>query len=369
VPETEIAVIGGGLVGLAIAYGLQRRGRQVTVFDEGDVAFRASRGNFGLVWVQGKGAELPDYARWTRRAAALWPDFAAALREETGIDIALTQPGGLDICLDERELETNLGRLAGLRQALGGDYPFEALDHNALKELEPEIGPKVAGATYFPEDGHLNPLLLLRALHAAFTRTGGQLENDAPLCAIHPEGGAFRLDGAAGWRAGKVVLSAGLGNAKLAPMVGLEAPVVPNRGQVLICERMRPFLRHPSVRVRQVGEGTVQIGDSKEDVGFDDRTTPQVIAEIARRAVATYPCLASARVVRSWAALRVMTPDGFPLYAKSRSHTGAFLVNCHSGVTLAAIHAEVLAGWIAGGAEPDLVEAFSGKRFALHSAA
>ncbi len=62
--ETKIAVIGGGLVGMAVAFGLRRRGRDFTLFDEGDHAFRAARGNFGLIWVQGKGATLPDYARY-----------------------------------------------------------------------------------------------------------------------------------------------------------------------------------------------------------------------------------------------------------------------------------------------------------------
>ena len=373
VPDTEIAVVGGGLVGLAVAYGLQRRGRQVTVFDEGDTAFRASRGNFGLVWVQGKGAELPDYARWTRRSAALWPDFAETLGDQTGIDLELSQPGGIDICLDEEELEANMRRLEGLRAALGGDYPFERLGHNALKEMVPEIGAKVAGATYCPEDGHVNPLYLLRALYQGFARAGGRVENGGRVRAIRAEGTGFRLEtaaeGRAGARAEKLVLCAGLGNAALGPMLGLEVPLEPVRGQVLICERLEPFLRYPSVQIRQVGEGAVQIGDSKENVGFNDATTPQVVSRIARRAVAIFPRLASVQLVRSWASLRVMTPDGFPVYARSAAHPGAYLVNCHSGVTLAALHAGELAAWIAGGPAPDLLESFSAKRFALHPAA
>ena len=369
VPDTEFAVIGGGLVGLAIAYGLRRQGKEVTVFDEGDVAFRASRGNFGLVWVQGKGADFPDYARWTRRSAALWPAFAEALGEETGIGVELSQPGGLDICLDDDELEANVGRLEHLRGALDGDYPFERLGHNALKEIMPEIGPKVAGATYCPEDGHVNPLYLLRALYDGFTRAGGRVENGGRVRAIRPEGNGFRLEVAAGHRADKVVLCAGLGNATLGPEVGLEVPVKPLRGQVLVCERIKPFLKYPSVQIRQVGEGAIQIGDSKENVGFNDRTTPQVVSRIARRAVQIYPRLESVRVVRSWAALRVMTPDGLPVYARSAAHPGAYLVTCHSGVTLAALHAAGVAAWIAGGPQPELLESFSAKRFALHPAA
>ncbi len=368
-PETEIAVIGGGLVGMAVGYGLQRQGRRVTVFDEGDVAFRASRGNFGLVWVQGKGATLPDYARWTRLSAKLWPELERELRDETGIAVELSQPGGLDFCLSETEAEENVARLNGLKAALGGDYPFEYLGHNTLKAMVPEIGPSVVGATYCPEDGHLNPLYLLRALHQGFQRAGGTLENGGPVCAIDHLSPGFRISNGSDWRAEKVVLCAGLGNARLAPMVGLDAPVEPNRGQVIVCERVKPFLKYPSVQIRQVGEGAVQIGDSKEDVGFDDGTKPQVTAAIARRAVKIYPLLEHVRMVRTWGALRVMSPDGYPIYDRSRSCPGASLVTCHSGVTLAAAHVFELARWIADGEQPPHVETFSAGRFQVQPAA
>lgn len=366
--QTEFAVLGGGLVGMAIAHGLLRLGRQVTVFDEGDVAFRASRGNFGLIWVQGKGAEMPDYARWTRRSAALWPQFAEALREQTGVEIELSQPGGINVFLSDDEAEQGVARLSRMREALDGDYPFEYLGHDALEALVPEIGPEVSGATFFPEDGHVNPLYLLRALYTAVLQDGGQVVNGDPVRSIESSGAGFRITCGEEWQAENVVLCAGLGNIKLAPMVGLSVPVKPVRGQVLICERIAPFLKYPSVQIRQVGEGTVQIGDSKENVGFDDGTTPRVLARIARRAVRVYPLLRDVRMVRSWGSLRIMTSDGHPVYDRSHSCPGASLVTCHSGVTLAAVHSLVLAGWIAGEAQPDFVESFSAKRFEIQAA-
>lgn len=371
--KTEFAVIGGGLVGMAIAYGLQSLGRQVTVFDEGDRAYRASRGNFGLVWVQGKGVNMPVYARWTRLSASLWPQLAEELTQTTGIKLELKQPGGFDICLTEQEAEETTARLDSLRTALGGDYPFEFLGHNALREYIPEIGPEVVGATYFPEDGHVNPLYLLRALTVAFQHHGGQSVNGHSIKKIVPLNPGFQIESTAAQQlqSEKVVLCAGLGNADLAPMVGLHAPVEPVRGQVLICERVKPFLKYPSVLIRQVGEGAIQIGDSKENVGFNDATTPQVVSKIARRAVRIYPLLKHVRMVRSWAALRVMSPDGHPIYEQSLACPGASLVTCHSGVTLAAAHAKVLAAWIAddsttahlGHHIPDYLESFSARRF------
>ena len=105
----DAIVIGGGLVGTAIAYGLGRDGLKVALIDEGDVAYRASRGNFGLVWVQSKGLGAPHYQRWTRASAAEWPSLAAALQERTGIAIGLEQNGGLQLCLGEAEVAKRRG--------------------------------------------------------------------------------------------------------------------------------------------------------------------------------------------------------------------------------------------------------------------
>ncbi len=361
--ESEIAVIGGGMVGMAVAYGLVRSGHQVTVFDEGDRALRASRGNFGLVWVQSKGGGLLDYARWTRLSAQLWKSFADDLGELSDTDLELQQPGGLIIALSEEELDREAEGLESLKQALDGDYPYERLGHNALRELLPEIGPDVAGATYFPEDGHANPLHLLKALHTGFIRCGGRIVNGSSVTSITHGNDGFAIESDGHHKAQKVVLCAGLGNAKLAPMVGLDAPISPQRGQVLITERVKPFLNYPTIHVRQVGNGAIQIGDSHENVDLDDGTTPNVIAAIAKRAVRTFPVLETVRLVRSWGALRVLSADGFPIYDMSTTCPGASVVNCHSGITLAAVHARILAPWLGGGETPEFVESMSARRF------
>jgi len=111
----DFVVVGGGLVGAAIAYGLAERSRRVAMLDEGDRALRAARGNFGLIWVQGKGIDFPAYAAWTRTSAQRWSELATRLREETGIDVALEQRGGVHLCLSERELVKRTALAAGVR--------------------------------------------------------------------------------------------------------------------------------------------------------------------------------------------------------------------------------------------------------------
>ena len=109
-------------------------------------------------------------------------------------------------------------------------------------------------------------------------------------------------------------------------------------------------------------DGTATV-DSMEEVGLNDFTTTRVLGDIARRGVRTFPMLRDVRLVRTWAALRVYSPDGFPIYEQSAAHPGAFVVTCHSGVTLAAAHALRVAPWIAGGPMPDELPAFSARPF------
>jgi glycine/D-amino acid oxidase-like deaminating enzyme len=362
--SSDVIVIGGGLVGTAVTYGLALVGRNVTVLDEGDDVFRASRGNFGLIWVHGKGRGVPSYARWTRESARQWPALAARLRDETGIDVQVKQPGGLYLCFSNADLEARSERLAAIRDEVGGDYPFEILDRAALLQRLPQVGPKVVGASYSPMDGHVNPLKLLRALHTACTGRGMVLKTGHGVQRITHAGGLFTAhSGDQEFRAPKLVLAAGLGNARLAGQVGLHAPVRPNRGQLIVTERTEQILRYPTGYIRQTDEGSIQLGDSMEDVGYDDSTTTDALANIARRGVASFPMLGQLNVVRVWGALRVMTPDGFPIYQESNACPGAYVATCHSGVTLAAAHAFRIAPWIAGAAAAEELDAFRGDRF------
>jgi hydrogen cyanide synthase HcnC len=361
----DVAVVGGGLVGAAIAFGLRSLGPKLAVLDEGDVALRAARGNFGLIWVQGKGMGLPAYSAWTQRSARKWPRLAAELLREAAIDVALAQPGGIHVCVTREELAHRAAALAAMQAQPGfRRYDVEVLERPALARRLRGVGPDVAGGTYCALDGHCNPLKLLRALHAAIVRAGGSYCAGHDVARITPHRNGFTLDTARGTvEAERVVLAAGLGNAKLAPMVGLEAPVRPNKGQIIVLERLPRFLALPVATIRQTDEGTVLIGDSQQDRGVDDSLGLDVIAAMAARAVRVFPLLESARIVRAWAALRVMSADGFPVYEQSAAHPGAFVATCHSGVTLAAVHAYAFAPAVAAGVLPESFKPYVARRF------
>ncbi|PZW37682.1 glycine/D-amino acid oxidase-like deaminating enzyme [Humitalea rosea] len=352
-----IAVIGGGVVGAAIAYGLTRQGEDVCMLDEADIAHRASRANFALVWVQGKGwlpaqdrAE-PDYAILTRSSAAAWQDFAAELEAQSHVAVHFAGPGGFNLALSDDALEQRRIMLQRLDATPGvGSSGFEVLGRNALMKILPDIGPDVVGGIFCPLDGHVNSPKLLHALHVASQRLGLRFLAGAAVREIVPVTRGFRLATAAGTlTARRIVISAGLGSERLAAMVGLHAPVRPIKGTIMVTEKLAPFLHHPITNLRQTNEGGVMLGGSTEDVGYDDSVGIGISGALAARAVQMFPRLASASIVRVWSGLRVMSPDGLPVYEESARHPGAFVCLCHSGVTLAAAHALMLAPMLSAG--------------------
>lgn len=362
----DTLIIGGGLVGAALAWGLAREGEKVTVIDEGDVALRASRGNFGLVWVQSKGANMPEYARWTRRSADLWTDFAGELAQETGINPDYEKPGGLYFSLSEDDLEAKRAqaqRMHNYNGALG--YGAEILDRKQMDAIFPGLGPDVVGGSYSPHDGHASPLKLLRGLHAGFEKKGCRYVADGRVSKVERDGSGYLVRTARGtFRGAKVILAAGHGNKWLGPSVGLDIPLIPEKGEILVTERAKPLMPMPTHLLRQTTEGTVMIGDSHEDAGYSTDSVTSVMTDIARHALRCFPALGKLRIVRSWGAVRVLSPDGCPIYQESETHPGAFSINCHSGVTLAGAHALALAPMLARGKlDPDF-EVFHARRFA-----
>jgi len=366
-----VTVIGGGLVGAALAYGLARKHLRVAVLDEGDVALRASRGNFGLVWVQGKGHGCPEYARWSLTSATLWKDLAAELREVTDLDVAHENRGGVLLNLSAGEDAANRATLADIAAQAGNlRYEYEFLDRPELEKLLPGLGEGVFSGSYSPHDGHANPLLLLRALHGAFVGTGGTYRPNSAVSGIEGTDGRYRLTTASGpVESEKIVIAAGLATGRLAGLVGLKAPVAPIRGQLMVTERMAPRLELPTNLVRQTREGGFLLGYTTEDVGYDTGTRTDMLRDVAWRCRAAFPFLDDLRVVRMWAALRIMTPDGFPIYDQSRSHPGVHVVACHSGVTLAAVHVLRLPDWIAGEPLSPELRSFATERFDVQEAA
>jgi len=366
--QPEITIVGGGVVGLSIAVGLLQSGHKVIVLDGKDNDARASFGNFGLVWGQGKGWDFAPYAKLTADAIDAWQNFSDNLNELSGLDVSLDQKGGFEFFTDPEEFKSFIGMLEIQKGHSGNRFSYETISGDELRKQIPGIGSKVVGATFSQLDGHVNPLRFLRALQRSVQALGGKIRSNTIVKKTESnKNGGFSLTLANGTLISteKVILCAGLGSMKLANQLAFKTNIRPEKGELLITEKLGSELPFLSSTIRQVDEGGVQIGGTNADVGMNDSETLSDMVDLARHAVDVYPALSNVRVLRAWGALRVMTPDGYPVYAQSEECPGAYLITCHSGVTLASLHASILSDWIDDNIKTPNLEAFDEARFKI----
>ena len=252
------------------------------------------------------------------------------------------------------------------RQTGGRSARYEVLTAQETRNRFPDLGPTVLGSVYCPADGHVNALRLFHALHAAMAARGCRTRAGHLVRTLEPVPEGFRIAGDWGEvHTERVVLAAGLGNERLAPMVGLASPLKQSKGQILVTEKCAPFFPYASTLILQSDDGGVLIGASQEARTDNLLTSQSINAVLARRAILAFPHLGNLNVVRTWAGFRVKTLDGFPIYDQSATAPGAFIATCHSGVTLAANHGLALAPRIlAGNLGPEL-DPYSARRFCV----
>lgn len=363
----DVCVIGGGYMGAAVALGLVRSGARVVMLDRASRRQRASKANFGLVWSQSKGKGNRAYSRLSEQAVRAFPEFAARIEQATGADTELRLGKGLVLCLGDEEKAARQAFVRTLHAdaaEYGETHPSQMLDRKEVLALMPgvRLGDTVSGGSFSDIDGDVNPLSLLKAMRALFLRKGGRFIHDCTVNQVARINGDWTADTTRGlFQARKMVMAAGLGNLKLAGFVGQKLPLVPQKGQLLVTQRTRPFLPFPCSGLRQTGCGTVMIGYTNENTGLDVTTSLPETAALARRAVAAFPGLAAVKVVRSWAGLRVLTRDGAPVY--DEIDTNLFALATHSCVTLASVHEALLPEWILDRKTPAELQPFSLERF------
>lgn len=161
----------------------------------------------------------------------------------------------------------------------------------------------------------------------------------------------------------RLVLAGGLANRQLASFAGAKIPVTPDRGQVLLTERIPDILPIPILGITRTPGGTVMVGFKHESVGTDTGIVPEGVIQEGKWAMEVWPSIGSLRVIRCWSCLRVMPKDGVPVYGSLPDHPNAFVLNAHSAVTLAAVHVERLPDFILGGSLPEDAAGFGLSRF------
>ena len=356
--DYDVLIVGGGVTGAAVGYGLAKAGVRVGILDATPDVDRASRSNMGLVWVQSKGAGFPEFGRWGIRSSREFDTLAPELKDLTGIDIEWDKSGGVVPFTDEKSFNTRAELLKRLEGELGMEYKGRMIDRKELEEKLPKIrfGEKVVGAAWHEEDGYLEPLQMMFAFRKGTTALGGDFISDCRVRSIGKDGEGYRLETTRGpLTASKLVLTAGLGNRMLGRQLGFQVPIRPDRAHDILTERVvDKVMPIPVLGICQTPGGTIMVGYKHEFMGSDLGFKPESAASEGRWAMDIWPDIGKLRVIRCWSCLRVMPNDSFPIYDRVPGHENAFFFNCHSAVTLAAIHAKTLPGFVIDGTvDPD----------------
>ncbi|AOS63763.1 NAD(P)/FAD-dependent oxidoreductase [Actinoalloteichus hymeniacidonis] len=370
---TEIVVIGAGIVGAACARTLSRLGHRVRILDRGPAMTGTSascEGNL-LVSDKGPGAEL-DLAL---AANAGWPAIVAELADELGPAfpaVEFEKKGGLVVATTEAGAQPLID-FAAEQRAAGVDA--QVVSDRQARELEPDLTPDFTAAVYYPQDCQVQPVAVGEALLASARRHGAEIRTGVEVL-----GGIRRRDRLVGLRtsqgdipADAVVLAAGPWSGEVSDRIGAPVAVRPRRGMVLVTTRMPHRIFHKvydgdyvgatqsadaalqtSSVVESTAAGTVLIGSSREQVGFDPSIRVDVLREIARKAVTLFPFLSSVPVMRAYGGFRPYLDDHLPLIGADPRLPGLWHASGHegAGIGLSVITAQLLAADLFGGPAP-----------------
>jgi glycine oxidase len=364
----DVVIIGGGIMGSAIALRLAQRGVGVTVIERGIPGAEASSAAAGILGPQMEAEGPGPLLDLGLRSRALYPALAVELREATGIDVGYDRSGVLAVALDEAEE----GELTARRAwQLARGLPVLALSGAEARAREPALGPDVRAALAFPDDGQVNARELARAFSQAAAGAGARFLAGRYVRRVRLAGGAatgVELDGET-LAAGTVVVAAGSWSG-LVEGAGVPATVVrPARGQLVSIETRPPLFRHV-VSVHGRGylvprrDGSVLAGSTVEMAGFKKQVTVGGLAAILTLARTLVPALAEAPVTGSWSNFRPYTEDHLPVLGATGVR-GLVLATGHfrNGILLAPVTAEAIAELVATGRSAVDLAPFSISRF------
>jgi sarcosine oxidase subunit beta len=357
VAETQVVVVGAGAIGCSIAYHLSRRGAAVTVVDAHGIATGTSSATLGLVWVQRK--EPAGYMELNYLSSRLHQELAQTFDE----DVELNQPGGLATYFDEETFEKQLLVMERLNTA-SSVHQARMLTGAEVRQMEPELSPHVLGAIYCPHDGEINPIKLVFNLARNARKCGAQfITRVGPATIRKGESGAVGVETPAGLiKASAVVVAAGLGTAALVRPLGLDLPLVFEKGQLLVTEAMRRVMTYPTGNTRQTAHGNVLLGTTYEADQSERITTLPGAHKIAGDVIRRYPALKDAHIIRHFAGVRPLPQDGKPYLGAVKRVPGLYVATSHSGITLSPVHGKVISELILDGRTDVPISAYSPER-------
>ncbi|MFZ5633221.1 MAG: NAD(P)/FAD-dependent oxidoreductase [Bacillota bacterium] len=367
----DVVIVGGGIVGACTAYFLAKKGVRVTVVEAGDIAAGASGSCDRAIMIQSKNPGL------MMQMALAGAEIYRGLESELGAELEYNNAGGMILIENEEEMGV-MEQIVKRQRAAGIDVRI--IGRREAQERQPAVSPHILGSTYWDGDADVNPMRVClamagaaRTLGARFllhTRVSGFLTDKGRVAGVRTSGGDISSD--------TVLIAAGAWSPELGQMAGVNIPIVPRKGQILVTEPLPPLIRgnvlsgsyiaskhNPELAGKdnvikkklgiglslgQTRSGNLLVGGSRQFAEYDRSTNVDAVRAIAENAARLFPVLKNVRIIRTFAGLRPYTPDGLPILGPAPERPGLFIAAGHEGDGIALgpftgrLMAEVLTG-------------------------
>jgi glycine oxidase len=368
----DVAVVGAGVIGLAVGWRAAQRGLKVMVLERGtEPARQTSAVAAGMLAPisEAVATEVP-LMRLGLASVQMYPEFVAELNDLTGMDTGYLRCGTLLAARDSDEAEA-LGRELAVRTRLG--LSVQRLRASQARALEPALAPALRLALRIPDDHAVDPRRLVAALAIALARAGGQVRNRAGVAGLRVAGDRVTgvdLLGGEHIAAGQVLVAAGAWGVPGLPEPA-QIPLRPVKGQIM---RMRDpsgagllshVLRMRGGYIVPRGDGRYVLGATMEERGFETHVTAGAVYELLRDAIELVPGLGELVLEEVSAGLRPATPDNAPAIGPGALE-GLYWATGHyrHGILLAAVTADALGRMLTGEDPDELLHEFAPARFA-----
>jgi glycine oxidase len=359
----DVVVLGGGMIGMSVAWRARERGMSVTVLERDEIGQGTSHVAAGMLAPVAEvefGADGRRLLELGLRSAEIWPAFAADLETASGLGVGLMQTGTLLLARDEDEAR-ELERQIAFRESLG--LRAERLRPSEAREREPALAPTLRLALEAPEDHSVDPRLVLAALRSACESAGVHLREHAPVARIESNGSGARItgvrigsEGGEFMAAEQVVLAAG---AWVEQIGGLpdhaRVPVRPVKGQILRLRDpggpglLRRVVRFEGGYLVPRADGRYVLGATVEERGFELRPTVGGVYQLLRDAHELVPGVSELEIEELRVGLRPGTPDNLPAIGPGAPAGLTWATGHHrNGILLAPLTAELVVGVLAG---------------------
>ena len=359
--SADVAVVGGGIVGCAVALAARRRGLSVALLERGRICGEASSAAGGLICAQYDADHDTPLFRLRVDGRDAFPEFAQLIEELSGLDVGFSR--GPTIGLARTDQQRHL-LLARVDWQLKAGLQVEFLEPDEARRREPLLPPDITGAALFP-DGQVDNQRWPPIVHRALLAAGVDIHEGADVLdvsgGVNPQvrtvGGTLSAD--------QIVLATGAWLRDLLPWI----PIVPSKGHMLAFDaphlRLGHILHVPGASLVQRSDGRLLIGATKERAGFDRRLRAGAVQEMLNRALATVPALAACSLSAIWTGFRPEPEDGLPLIGRAPG-SGLFLATGHHthGITMSWHTGRIIARLLTGHDPAYPIHPFSPARLA-----